>query len=235
MPVTISPLSLSHDADFATIQSLVASDTARLRPDIQRQLQVEVVRALKQELERKQREISAHGDRTANYAVALGATVGLSEAALLDLYFAVLLHDIGRLTLPKDLLRKQEPLTAEEYTLVQCHPRAGAELLEPIPFLRVPAILIAHHHERWDGAGYPYGLKGPFIPLGSRILAVADTFDALTSDHPYDPARDPESAMRLLQIVAGSQLDPELVEAFIELTAKLMEPLTDLLPTGDSG
>lgn len=234
MPVTISPVSLSHDAGHATVQSLVASDTARLRPDIQRQLQVEVVRALRQALERRDPQLCGHGDRTANYAVVLGATVGLAEADLLDLYFAALLHDIGRLTLPKELLRKQEPLTAEEYALVQCHPRAGAELLEPIPVLRVPAVLIAHHHERWDGTGYPYGLKGPFIPLGSRILAVADTFDALTSDQPYHRARDPGSALRLLQAVAGSQLDPELVEAFIELTAKLLDRLTSSFPTRDT-
>jgi HD-GYP domain-containing protein (c-di-GMP phosphodiesterase class II) len=128
-----------------------------------------------------------------------------------------LLHDIGQLTLPAEILNKDGPLTAEEYELFQCHPRAGAELLQPISFLQVPALWIAHHHERWDGSGYPYGLRGKFVPLGSRILAVADTFDALTANTSYGWSQSWESALRLLGTVAGPQLDPELVEVFVGL------------------
>ncbi|HET8580728.1 MAG TPA: HD domain-containing phosphohydrolase, partial [Nitrospiraceae bacterium] len=131
-------------------------------------------------------------------------------------------HDIGKLTLPEEILWKDGPLTADEYALVQCHPRAGASLLEPIPFLRIPAILIAHHHERWDGTGYPYGIRGRFIPLGSRILAVADTFDALTSSLSYRQCLSPESATRLLRVVAGSQLDSDLVEVFAGLAPAML-------------
>lgn len=161
--------------------------------------------------------VPGHGHRTASYALPLGESVGLSSSDLTHLHYAALLHDIGQLTLPEEILNKNGPLSAEEYELFQCHPRAGAKLLQPISFLRVPAIWIAHHHERWDGWGYPYGLRGNFIPLGSRILAVADTFDAMTANSSYGWGQSWESAVRLLGTVAGSQLDPELVEVFIGL------------------
>jgi HD-GYP domain-containing protein (c-di-GMP phosphodiesterase class II) len=148
----------------------------------------------------------------------------LGETDLLDLYLAALLHDLGKLVLPDEILEKDGPLTAEEYVRVQRHPRAAADLLEPISSLRVPAVLIAHHHERWDGTGYPCSVRGPLIPLGSRILAVADTFNALTSNRPHRPACDPESALCLLETVAGSQLDPKLVKMFVGLMAKFLAP-----------
>jgi len=164
-----------------------------------------------------------HGIRTASYAVPLGHAAGLSPEELNDLCLASLLHDIGRLTLPKSLLEKDEPLSEEEYALVQSHPRAGAELLAPIAALRRPALWIAHHHERWDGFGYPYGLHGELIPLGARILAVADTFDSLTSAQPYRQALDRESAAGLLRELAGSQLDPYLTSQFLGLGVEVAE------------
>ncbi len=166
-------------------------------------------------IESADRHLKGHGIRTARYAVALGHAVGFSPAELNDLCLASLLHDIGVLTLPKRILEKDGPLSDEEYAMVQSHSRAGAELLAPIPVLRVAALWIAHHHERWDGFGYPYGLRGTLIPLGARILAVADTFDSLTSPQPYRAALESESALRLLQELAGSQLDPDLVALFI--------------------
>lgn len=162
--------------------------------------------------------IVEHGERTARYAFVLGNKIGLSREELVNLRYAALLHDIGMLTLPKEILEKKGPLTADEYALFQSHPRAGAELLQPISFLHTPALWIAHHHERWDGFGYPYGLRGEFIPLGSRILAVADMFDALTMNRPFGQPQDVESALHLLRIGAGSQLDPELAEVFAGLT-----------------
>lgn len=163
--------------------------------------------------------LASHGIRTAQYAVTLAKAAGLDSAEFLPLHWAGLLHDIGTLTLPDDLLHKESPLTAEEYALVQSHPRAGAELLAVIPSLQIAAVWIAHHHERWDGCGYPYGLRGPFIPIGSRILAVADTFDALATARCSAATREPRSALRLLQVVAGSQLDPELVELFLSTSS----------------
>ena len=141
----------------------------------------------------------------------------MSVAELNDLCLASLLHDIGVLTLPEHILQEDGPLSDEDYALVQSHARAGAELLAPIPVLRRAALWIAHHHERWDGFGYPYGVRGEFIPLGARILAIADTFDALTSPQPYRPAFDQDAAARLLRELAGSQLDPYLVSTFLDL------------------
>jgi len=159
-----------------------------------------------------QPDIIAHGERTASHAVRLGEALGLGPADLMDLHYAGLLHDIGKLTLPTTLIEKRGPLTADEYALVQSHPRAGAELLGGITFLHRPAVWIAHHHERWDGTGYPFGLRDRFIPFGSRILAVADTFDALTSGQLPETGASPTALLRLL---AGSQLDPALVEVFL--------------------
>lgn len=151
-----------------------------------------------------------HGRRTADLAHRLGLASGLPPDELLDLMLAGLLHDVGLLTLPAPLLDESRELSPREFALYQSHPRAGAELLMPISFLRRPALWIAHHHERWDGCGYPYGLRGTFIPKGARILAVADTFDAFLY-----PAAGPRTsvatAFSLLQIVGGTQLDPDLV------------------------
>jgi HD-GYP domain-containing protein (c-di-GMP phosphodiesterase class II) len=156
-----------------------------------------------------------HGHRTARHATALGHSVGLSTRDLLDLYLAAVLHDAGKVMLPDTILKKNGSLSQEEYAFMQCHPRDGARLLETIPVLRRAAVLVAHHHEHWDGSGYPYGLRNTFIPLGSRILAIADRFDALWEQTGFDV--DERLAMRLIRMLAGSQLDPTLVGVFVQL------------------
>ncbi len=190
--------------------------------------------ALLARMEREDPALRDHGQRTAVYAMALGQAIGLPQRDLADLYCAALLHDIGKLLLPKAILSKPGPLSMDEYALVQCHPRLSVELLGDIPALRVPAVLIAHHHERWDGTGYPYGVPARFTPLGSRILAVTDVFDALTSDRPYAPPRDPKAAVRLIQTIAGTHLDPDLVRSFAELVEGLGEAVR-MIPIRESG
>jgi HD-GYP domain-containing protein (c-di-GMP phosphodiesterase class II) len=167
----------------------------------------------------KDPEMHPHGRRTAQFAVALGSALGLRGDALVDLYYAGVLHDIGKLMLPDALLHKDGPLSADEYTLVQSHPRAATQLLEPFASLRGVAVLIAHHHEHWDGSGYPFGLRGELIPLGARILAVTDTYDALTSGQCHRPVHEKDSAVRLLRILAGTQLEPALVSLWETLAA----------------
>jgi HD-GYP domain-containing protein (c-di-GMP phosphodiesterase class II) len=190
-----------------------------MHSSLERHTEIQIAMSLMQLIESHDPRLHGHGERTACYALALAAAVSLPTGELIHLHRAALLHDIGMLTLPEEILHKDGPLTADEYVLVQSHPRAGIELLRPFPFLRLPAVLIAHHHERWDGYGYPYGLRGPFIPVGSRILAVADTFDAVTSGRADGSTTDWESALRLLEVVAGSQLDPKLVTAFVQVAS----------------
>lgn len=176
----------------------------------------DALRLLTKMMKAKDPALVEHGRRTAEYAMAIGRTVGLPARDLIDLYYAALLHDIGKITLPDGLLQQTGPFSQEEYILMQCHPRDGARFLATISCLRRAAVLIAHHHEHWNGSGYPYGLRGTFIPLGSRILAVADRFDALCSEQKAFVDEDPVSRMKLLRTVAGSQLDPMLVGIFLE-------------------
>jgi HD-GYP domain-containing protein (c-di-GMP phosphodiesterase class II) len=155
-------------------------------------------------------DLLAHGVRTSRYAVRLAQSIDFDRNELRDLRRAAWLHDIGRLTLNTDHDEAQEALPSDEYAAVQSHPRYGAMMLARHPGLRRPALWVAHHHERWDGAGYPYGIRAEHIPLGARILALADAYDlALTTVG----AR--ESAGRCLTRLAGSQLDPELVQHFL--------------------
>ncbi len=189
---------------------LLSSVCAECRPS-------DVLLALSRIIRLQDADVLAHGQRTVRYVTLLGNVAGLSDADVTDLGYAALLHDIGMLTLPLEIRHKRGPLAADEYALVQSHPRAGAELLEPIPCLSVASVWIAHHHERWDGTGYPYGVRGTYIPFASRILAIADTFDAMTSGRAGHRAMDVDSAFRLLRLIAGSQLDPDLVELFVRL------------------
>ena len=168
-----------------------------------------------------------HGERTAHYARMLGEVSSLTENQQIELHYAALLHDIGLLTLPGRLLDETAARSLDDYALIQSHPREGAALLSPYRFLSEAARLIAHHHERWDGAGYPYGLRGAYIPLAARILAIADVFDAIairsTSLH---------RALRTLQASAGSQFDPILTATFCAQLHN--QDQFALLPFGDA-
>ena len=139
-------------------------------------------------------------------------SAGLAAGELHDIKLAALLHDIGLLMLPPRLSRTIEPLEPEAYVTVQNHSRLGANLLEPFSFLREASILIAHHHERWDGTGYPYGIRGEFIPLGARILAIADAFDAIEVPDVSSRERRNTVAARIVMVASGSQFDPALVQ-----------------------
>jgi len=141
-------------------------------------LQLTPVRRLMKVMCGKDAELLRHGLRTAGYAWALGQAIGLPSAQLLHVHYAAVLHDVGKLALPENILRKDGPLTSEEYAALQCHPRDGARILESIPGLRSSAVLIAHHHEHWNGSGYPYGLRGThsfhsgqeFLPLRTVLM-----------------------------------------------------------------
>jgi putative nucleotidyltransferase with HDIG domain len=128
-----------------------------------------------------------------------------------------LLHDIGKIGIPDAILRKPGPLTEEEWTIMRQHPRIGYEMLKQIDFLKQAVPIILHHHERFDGRGYPAGLAEDQIPLGARIFAVADTYDAITSDRPYRKGRSHATAVEEVRKGCGTQFDPLVVEALLSL------------------
>lgn len=169
--------------------------------------------------------LTAHARRTGLGAMVIGRALGLDAAEVRDLGYAGLLHDMGLLTLPLPAAEHAPPLSADDYARFQSHPRVGAAMLQPFPALKAAALFIAHHHERWDGYGYPFGLRGKFIPLGARILAVADLYDALqSSEGPASPPGSQASAA-LLQAVSGSVLDPYLVRLFTKLLNGVTTPV----------
>ena len=140
----------------------------------------------------------------------------MTESEIQGVKTAALLHDIGKLAVPEHILSKPGPLTQEEFQKIRIHPQVGAEIIAGVPFPYPVAPLILSHHERWDGKGYPAGMKGEEIPAGARILAVVDYFDALTSERPYHKAMSDEGAIGLLRQEAGKALDPSLVQKFVE-------------------
>jgi diguanylate cyclase (GGDEF)-like protein len=160
-----------------------------------------------------------HHERVAQLARRLGAALGLSEEVLHELTLAGHLHDIGKLALPDALLEKAGPLDEEEWALIRTHPAVGQRILSAAPELVAVSALVRHHHERWDGGGYPDGLVGGHTPLGARVLAVADAYDAMTTARPHSPALTRGEALAELRRVAGRQLDPTLVERFCEMIA----------------
>ena len=149
------------------------------------------------------------------------ARLGMSDTEIQGVKTAALLHDIGKLAVPEHILSKPGPLTQEEFQKIRIHPQVGAEIISAVPFPYPVAPLILSHHERWDGKGYPHGLKGEEIPLGARILSVVDYFDALTSDRPYHRAMTPEAALALLQQEAGRALDPAVVRCSSSMLPQL--------------
>jgi putative nucleotidyltransferase with HDIG domain len=168
-------------------------------------------------LEAKDPYTHGHSRRVAGLARRLALQVGVSDASARIVAQAGLLHDIGKIGIPETILRKPGPLTEAEWEIMRSHPVVGAQIVAPLEFFSEGASVIRHHHERVDGSGYPDGLRAAQIPLGARIVAVADVYDALTSDRPYRHRLAQEDALALVERGAGRTLDPELVSAFLAL------------------
>jgi HD-GYP domain-containing protein (c-di-GMP phosphodiesterase class II) len=217
---------------IVTIQVLLQKiDRLRLPLASRRDIESILVRQVSRELDRALPWQAGHGRRTAATSLLIGQAVGLTSSELHDLKLAAFLHDIGLLMLPHDLTIGKNRFDPQSYVTVQNHPRLGASLLEPFFFLREAAVLIAHHHERWDGSGYPYGIRGRFIPLGSRILSIADAFDAIRIPDVSNRVMRNQIALRIIRVASGTQFDPELVEALCLLQKSIpgsghIEPTT---------
>jgi diguanylate cyclase (GGDEF)-like protein len=185
------------------------------------ELHLATIEALAAAIDAKAQTAPGHIRRVQLYASALAGALGMSEHEVQGVRTAALLHDIGKLAVPEHILAKPGPLTPEEFRKVNIHPQAGADIIATVPFPYPVAPLILSHHERWDGRGYPAGLKETDIPLGARILSIVDYYDAVTSDRPYHKAMADDAAVELLREEAGKALDPVAVATFLDLLPAL--------------
>jgi response regulator RpfG family c-di-GMP phosphodiesterase len=173
--------------------------------------------ALVAALDAREHEVSNHSQRVVRYSLAIARRMGLSEGEFATLGRGALLHDIGKIGISDGILLKPGKLTDEEWVEMRRHPQIGFDILKAIPFLGGPAEIVLSHQERFDGRGYPRGLAGEAIPLGARIFAIADTYDAMTSDRPYRKRNTPEAAQAEVRRCSGTQFDPRCAEAFLAI------------------
>jgi len=164
-------------------------------------------------------QTNGHGARVAALAEPLAQRLGWEPERIATLRFGAPLHDIGKVVVRRDILRKPGPLSTAELAQIRVHPKAGAALVAPIRSSRRALPYVLFHHERWDGTGYPAGIRGRAIPVEGRLLAVADAFDAMTSPRPYRRPLDPERALAEIRSCAGTQFDPLIAELFLEVWA----------------
>lgn len=182
---------------------------------------ISLMRSLGNAIAKRDSETDAHNYRVTCYAVALAEKLRLPEQLIADLVVGAFLHDVGKIGIPDQILLKPGKLTPEEFTVMQSHALLGVEIIADNPWLGAAASTIRHHHERFDGKGYPDGLAGEAIPLPARIFALVDVFDALTSTRPYKPALSLEETMAIMEEEADSHFDPALYEHFQMLAADL--------------
>lgn len=180
-------------------------------------LRTSLICSFNQLLDLKDLNTGVHSTRLAEWALHVAGELGLDESRLADIEVAALLHDIGKIGIPDAILNKPSRLTEEEYELMKKHPEYGWVVLHQIPGLERASLLILHHHESFDGKGYPGGLKGEEIPIGSRIVSVIDAFDAMVSTRPYRDGLPFEEAERRLLQASGTQFDPDILEHFLPL------------------
>lgn len=197
-------------------QASLAIENAALYEDIERSY-YSTVKALARAIEVKDPYTHGHSERVTGYALLIAEAMGMDEREKQKLKYAATLHDIGKIGIAGRVLNKPGALTDEEYLHVKTHPLLGDSIIEPVEFLQGPRPIILHHHERYDGKGYPDGLKGEDIPLCARVLSVADAYEAMRSDRPYRKALCRDDAVGELKRNSGTQFDPKVVEIFLRL------------------
>jgi len=210
------------DLEMASVfasQAAIAIENANLYENMHKSY-ISTVRALSAAIDAKDKYTSGHSNAVTAYTIPIAQELGIEKEELGKLEYAGLLHDIGKIGIMEQILNKPGRLTNEEFGIIKKHPVIGFEILKSIDFLKDVTLLVKFHHERWDGKGYPDGLKETAIPLGARIIAVADTFDAMTSDRPYRKGLPVEVAIDEIKRCSGSQFDPTIVDAFIRAYEK---------------
>ncbi len=188
------------------------------------------LRALSAALDVRDRELEGHSQRVARYMDLMARELRAPKVDLPTLRRGALLHDLGKIGIPDEILRKTGELAGPEWTIMKKHPSYGARILAGIPFLSGAAEIVRHHHEHFDGTGYPDGLAGDEIPVGARIFAVADAFDAMTSDRPYRKAMSLEDARAEIERCSGGQFDPVIASTFLRIPPERL-----LAVTADAG
>lgn len=206
---------------LSTISGPVAItiENAKLYEDLHKSY-FSTVSALAEAIETKDPYTRGHSERVSRYAIAIAGAMNLSEFEIEGIRVAGILHDIGKIGLPEVILLKCGPLSDAEFNVIKEHPVVSARIIDSAEFPWEVKSLARHHHERYDGSGYPDGIKGEDIPLGARILTMADSYEALMSDRPYRRGFPKEKTLEIIKEAAGTQLDPEIVSAFLGLAGK---------------
>ena len=212
-------------------QAAVAMENAKLYSQLEN-LFLSSIRAIVNAIEEKDEYTRGHTGRVTEYSLLIGKRLGLSNDEIKTLELSALLHDVGKIGIPDSILRKPGRLTDEEYAVIKSHPLRGVKILEPIENIRHILPGIRHHHERYDGKGYPDGLKGKKIPFYARIIAVADAFDAMTSDRPYRKGLPIEIARKEIEENSGTQFDPECADAFLRELDENPERIEEIIKRG---
>ncbi|MCK5807809.1 response regulator [bacterium] len=205
------------------LERLVAEKYASYKRE--NKLILDIISLLISSLEARDAYTRGHTERVGKYAMLLGEQMALSSRDLDLLDKASRFHDLGKIGVRDDILLKQAKLTDDEYLKIQEHSEIGAELLKPLESYRDVIPLILSHHERWDGKGYPEGIKGSDIPLGARIIAVADSYDAMTTDRPYRKGMSHEKAMQIIRENSGTQFCPRCAESFLKIDVKMLKAI----------
>jgi len=207
------------------IREEVALRTAELEQEKEslRLMSISIAETLINAMEAKDLYLRGHSQRVAELAGQLAQELGLEESVCEDLRVAGRLHDVGKIGIREEILNKPGHLTPEEFEHVKQHVRIGLDILAPLLHIKQPLKYVEHHHERWDGVGYPLGLSGEAIPLGARILCAADSFDALTSKRAYREPLAPLAALEHLRVDAGKQFDPSVYTALVAVVTRRLE------------
>jgi putative nucleotidyltransferase with HDIG domain len=220
-------LKIENRAYQTNLEAKVDARTRQLREawaNLERSYDI-TLEALGDALDLKDAETEGHSKRVTAFTIAVARVMGIPDEQIRIIARGAFLHDIGKMAIPDAILRKPGKLTPDEVVIMREHCYHGYQMLKKIPFLGEAADIVYSHQEKFDGTGYPRGLKGEEIPLGSRIFAVADTLDAITSNRPYRPAQSVAAAKTEIQKFSGRQFDPEVVQVFISMPDNLWENL----------
>src|SRR5581483_3235626 len=220
-------LKIENRSYQTNLESLVKARTDQLyraMSDLERSYDI-TLEALGDALDLKDAETEGHSKRVTAFTIAIARAMGVGDDRIRVIARGAFLHDIGKMAIPDAILRKPGALNPEEVTIMREHCFRGYQMLRKIPFLAEAADIVYSHQERYDGTGYPRGLKGSEIPMGARIFSVADTLDAITSDRPYRAAQSVEAAREEIARWADRQFDPDVVKAFLAMPARIWEEL----------